>query len=383
MSRLGYTIHALVMAPKLMPDEKYVGEMRALVSHLQVIGRQSLRNSLATIAPTGVSRNSTLAGVPVSDQYDLTLVEGEAAFSIYDNPRLRTKLRVLRVHNNEGRYVWELAKVEENPLRRYFQRLEALRYVKFSQSAYRRVDSLWFISRNERDSFVAKHPAAAAKAIWLPPSIIVNEMPKHRRPTSRRVLFVGSLHLPLNREALRWYLKEVHVRLAQDPDYEFVIAGSTQGRSYAQCFAEQIKLERRCSVHLDINDLTPFYDDCAVFVNPMRGGAGVKLKSIHAIQRGIPVVTTSVGNEGNGFVGLDHVMIADTGPEFATAIRLLLDDRGLREGLAARAYRHLITHYNSEANIHKLCTDLVSEKPRGAPVPSAACAQEHRLAFWR
>jgi glycosyltransferase involved in cell wall biosynthesis len=285
-------------------------------------------------------------------------MEAEDSLPICDNPSLKTALRVLRVHNDEIAYMWEFAKAEENFLKRQFVRLEALRMIPYARSAHRRVDSLWFISQAECQRFTAVHPGAAAKAAWLPASIVLGAQPERVTTNSKRVLFVGNFYTSLNREGLRWYLGQVHPLLLRDPDYELVVAGSTQGRYAAESFAEELKREVRCTVHVDIEDTKLLYQNCSVFINPMRAGAGVKLKSVHAIERGVPVVSTSVGNEGSGFDDKEHVRIADTPAEFASVVTALLDDPYAREQMARRAQEQLKRIYSCEANIRRLITDL-------------------------
>jgi glycosyltransferase involved in cell wall biosynthesis len=360
MSRLGYRVHALVIAQKRRPSERQLDEMRRLVCNLEFVERRPLRKCLATLTPTCISRSSGLAEFQLTGHYDVTLMESEEAVPICGNPFLNTKLRVLRIHNDEVAYLRELAKAEERLLKKYFLHLESLRMSRFSKSVHRRVDSLWFISQTECQRFIANNPACAAQAAWLPPSILLGDRPKRHPLNCKRVLFVGNFYIPLNREGLRWYLRQVHPLLARDPAYELVIAGSTLGRRDAHLFADEIKREERSTVYVDIEDTTQLYENCAVFINPMRAGAGVKLKSIHAIERGIPVVSTPVGNEGSGFADKEHVRLADTPTEFADAVAELLNNQRFGNQMAARAYEHLTSCYNSESNIHRLIARLVS-----------------------
>lgn len=364
MKRLGYSVHALVMAQKTSPKERHVTEMRALVSKLQFVERRPLRACLATITPTYISRNAGLSELPLTEQYDLTLMEAEDSLPICDNPSLKTAVRVLRVHNDEIAYLWEFARAEENFLRKQFVRWEALRLIPYARSAHRRVDSLWFISQAECQRFIANHPGAATKAAWLPPSIVLGDQPQPNTANGKRVLFVGNFYTSLNRDGLRWYLSQVHPLLLRDPDYELVVAGSTQGRSAAKSFADELKREVRSTVHVDAEDTKPLYRNCSVFINPMRAGAGVKLKSVHAIERGIPVVSTSVGNEGSGFNDRDHVRIADTPAEFASAVTALLEDPCAREQMARRAQEQLKRLYSCEANIQRLIANLFPRNPQ-------------------
>ncbi len=373
MSRLGFSIDVLVMKQKLSPEARHVDELRATASSLHLVERRPLRKCLATIAPTLASRNYLLKEFPLTGEYDAVVAEGEDVVPIFDNPRLRTRLRVLRIHNDETEYMRELARTARGFLRRQFLRLEALRLAPYSRYAYRRADSLWFISQSECRKFLAAQPEAAAKAVWLPPSIASGQAPRRNAIGSKRVLFVGSFHISLNQEAIRWYLNEVHPRLIHHPGYELVIAGSTQGRPAAALFGKQIERETRCAVHLDVEDLGPLYEQCAVFVNPMRRGAGVKLKSVHAIERGIPVVSTSVGNEGSGFADQEHVRVADTPQDFAAAVAELMDNQNLGEQMALRAHEQFRKLYDSEANIRRLFAALA---PPSLPGPAA---QDHVL----
>jgi polysaccharide biosynthesis protein PslH len=359
INRLGHRIDAIVMQQKLVPEKRHVAEMRKFVCSLRFVARRPLRWCLTTTVPTMVALNKTLEKLQLREQYDITIVESEREFSIFDNPTLQTKIRALRVHNDESQYMALNAKTEENFLMRQFCRLEALRFIPFSRSAYRSADSLWFISQTELRKIAASSPSLAAKAVWLPPSIAFGDEPQRYRLKSKRVLWVASLNNSLNREGLRWYLNEIHHSLSQDPDYELVVAGSTSGRASAQLFVKELQEQRRCSIHVEISDLTAFYNGCAVFINPMQRGTGVKIKNIHAIERRIPVVTTSVGNDGSGFVDKEHVRVADTPAAFGSAVMELLGDEWLREQMAARAYDFLSRHYNTETNLQRLLADLL------------------------
>jgi glycosyltransferase involved in cell wall biosynthesis len=142
-----------------------------------------------------------------------------------------------------------------------------------------------------------------------------------------------------------------------------VVAGSTSGRASAHLFVKELQQQRRCSVHVDVGDLTALYNGCAVFINPMQRGTGLKIKNINAIERRVPVVTTSVGNDGSGFRDKEHVRVADTPTEFGSAVDELLKDECLSKQMTTRAYCYLTRHYNSEANLQRLLRGLILENP--------------------
>jgi glycosyltransferase involved in cell wall biosynthesis len=66
-----------------------------------------------------------------------------------------------------------------------------------------------------------------------------------------------------------------------------------------------------------IPDLASLYDSVRVAVVPTRYGAGVKTKTVEALQYGVPVVATTIGAEGLFVQRLDGVAIADDPALFA------------------------------------------------------------------
>jgi glycosyltransferase involved in cell wall biosynthesis len=372
--RLGCNIDVVAMRQKQIPEEQHVAAVRQLVNSLQFVERRPLRKCLATVIPTAVARNKALEEVPLCKPYDLVLAEDEDTIPIFGNPSLETRVRVLRVHDHKSSSMRAAARAEERFLRKQFCRLEALRFGPYSRSAYSRVDSLWFISQSECRKFMATQPSEAAKAEWLPPSVTFGDAPK-RATLSKRVLFVGNFHISLNREALKWYLQGVHPLLTQDPEYELVVAGSTRGLASELEFPEALKREPRCRVYLNTGDLTSLYDQAAVFINPMQHGTGVKVKNIHAIERRVPVVTTSVGNDGSGFLDRQHVRVADRPRAFVDAIRELLNHPASGERMAARAHSYLTVRYDCVANVQRLLGNLISQNPQ--------FSTDQRTASWR
>ncbi|UWZ83719.1 glycosyltransferase family 4 protein [Occallatibacter riparius] len=358
MKSLGYSVDVLVMAQKRTPSPEQISAVRDVVDSLHFIEPKPRYKCIVTRLPTYIARSASLIEHRLTSEYDVTLMEAEHTFAITQNPTLRTKRTVVRVHNDEIAWLREAMKLEESTLRKQILRLELARLKPFVRHVHQRVDQLWFISEFEWQAFATSHPDLKHKTAWLPPSLQISQTHRRIDPDNKRVLFVGNLYTSLNRDALRWYLEHVHPVLLNIPGYEFIIAGSTHGREVASRFADHLKSFERCVVHMDMPDPTELYDDCTIFVNPMQAGAGVKMKSIHAIERRIPVVSTSVGNEGTGFQSGEHLKIADTAEEFTSAIRKLLNDRSLREVQAERAYDHLLTRYDAAKNISQLADGL-------------------------
>ncbi len=125
-----------------------------------------------------------------------------------------------------------------------------------------------------------------------------------------------------NVDALRWYARDVvpHVRRAL-PGFTTYVTGGNPPLEAREAATGGICLLG----HVDSMDRV--YAAARVAISPMLAGAGVKIKTIEALQHGVPVVATTVGAEGLGLVDGVEIDVADDPREYADrVIRLAADD---------------------------------------------------------
>jgi len=81
-----------------------------------------------------------------------------------------------------------------------------------------------------------------------------------------------------------------------------------------------------------------YFQSCRVFIAPLRYGGGIKIKNLHAMANGIPVVTTKVGIEGIEGVSPENMLVADSPAKIASTVVSLLADpqRAERIGMNGR-----------------------------------------------
>jgi glycosyltransferase involved in cell wall biosynthesis len=102
------------------------------------------------------------------------------------------------------------------------------------------------------------------------------------------------------------------------------------------------------------------YQRAAVFVNPVLRGAGIKLKTIHALQAGVPVVSTSIGMEGTGLIDGTHLLMADSADDFVRMVASLLQNRSLAGRLVHSAQSFLSETYDHERNMRQSLSSVLS-----------------------
>jgi hypothetical protein len=98
-----------------------------------------------------------------------------------------------------------------------------------------------------------------------------------------------------------------------------------------------------------VPDVRPHLAAARVVLAPVRFGTGMRGKVVEALAMGRPVVTTSVGAEGLGATGGQHLVIADGAEGFATAVRRVLDDAVLAARLGAEGRRLVETRFDWDA----------------------------------
>lgn len=149
------------------------------------------------------------------------------------------------------------------------------------------------------------------------------ERPDNLRP---RVGFVGSGN-GLNRQALRQYLAAAGPDLSEGL-YDLVVAGAV---------AEDLP-DMQGVIRLGQQDrLEEVYASLDLAINPMAQGTGLKIKTIEALQHGLPLVSTACGFEGLGPGEAEH-RLPDAEAVAARVARLVRKPSALaRLGQASRA----------------------------------------------
>ncbi len=123
-----------------------------------------------------------------------------------------------------------------------------------------------------------------------------------------------------NGDALEWFVTEVMpLVLREVPWARLRVTGTLPP-----------PLHRLEGLHLTaegfVGDLAGFYRHLRVAVAPLRFGAGVKLKTVEALQYGVPIVATSVGAEGLEGLPGGAVVVEDQADAFAAAVVSRLRD---------------------------------------------------------
>jgi len=337
---LGFTVD-LIATVKTMPPDEDIQVVKTYVDRVIICKRAMRILEGFLLPPMQILSRNNLLHIKLKDKYDFVILETQHVFPILNNSTLSTSFVVLRMHNNEFEYFKQLAKSVKIGIEKIYYFIESYKFLLFDKEIIKRIDNYMFISNEEYADFKKKNPHK--NSIFLP-APVEGEF-KSRKLEKRNVLFVGSLFMHNNREAISWYINHVHTQLTDIDNYRLINAGKTRG----QTLEWLLKLTRTYNNIIFYDsppDLEAIYDKCSVFVNPMLHGAGVKLKTIEAIKNGLPVVSTTIGNQGTGLSHMKEIYVSDDPKQFSEFIRKLLLASDERDRLVFSAQEFLHDFYN-------------------------------------
>ena len=328
------------------------------IRNLMAVQRKSgFFSMLGFLKPGQVNSRKKLKNMKIENNYDYLFVEGHLVGDILENPSLSCKHKILRINNDERRYFYNLAKSKLGISSLYYL-LEALRFIWY-QIYLMKKSSVWlFASKDDEKIFIHQAEKYNVKSLHMPPDIQISK--SFIKNDSKNVLFVGTLLVPNNLSAIKWYLKNIHPEVSKLRDYKLVVAGHSgsekQTNDLRKFFSEFQSLEFIPSP----KKLDNLYASAAIFINPMQHGAGIKLKTIHALAAGLPVVSTSIGNQGTGMRNKIDIVETDSKIEFTKAVIELLSNPIRRYDYSSSALLKLKEIYNQRKILESVLISLDS-----------------------
>jgi len=338
LHQLGHSIDVVFTEKKAPSDEDLIW-MKRYVDNVYYVPRKNHWKQLFSSLPLQVRSREGLKDVVFAKPYDWVIAEGEYCAQVIENPTLIFDQLILRVHNDEAYYFEQLKKSVSSKKEKLYYTLEVPKIRKYSRMVLEQAHRLWYISSEEFQR--SNHPN---KSVFLP--VPVNDrFQEFSSIFKEKVLFVGSLFMPNNIFALDWYLEHIHQHFIHRPSYELVVVGAVKTKEEEEVFRNKYKAFDKVSMHFNQKDLSPFYKEAKVFINPMFHGSGVKIKSVMSLVNALPLVSTTVGAEG---MGLDASMYwkADDAIAFTKALEHIFSSEiDVLKNKVEAAQEHLKNHH--------------------------------------
>ena len=272
-------------------------------------------------------------------------VRGAAA-----SPGKRPRI-IMDAHNA----VWTIVeRMEENA--RWFLKpvlgIEARRIKHYEGELLRTVDHVLAVTDLDRacleeamQSLKAKRDGYAAPITVVPIAVDTRQLqPVQRKPGSKNIVTLGTLHYPPNADGIRWFLNQVFPLIIQAvPDAKLTIIGKNPPQDFLDLAAHDPEVIKVTGY---VPELTPYLEESALMVVPVRAGGGMRVRILEALAYGMPVVTTTIGLEGIDATPEKDVLVADTPTDFANRVIELLGNVSLQEKLSANGRQVAETKYD-------------------------------------
>ncbi|PIY69175.1 hypothetical protein COY90_02085 [Candidatus Roizmanbacteria bacterium CG_4_10_14_0_8_um_filter_39_9] len=174
--------------------------------------------------------------------------------------------------------------------------------------------------------------------------LVVNKL-NPKRLSNPILLFVGNFFWLQNTEDAQYLIDKIYPKIAKAiPQIQIVIAGQNASNKLNISDTKRIKI-----IDIDPKDsqlVKKVYTQSTLFVAPIFGPGGTRLKILAAMASGLPIVTTKTGIEGLDISDNKHALIANSPDEFVKQIKRVLSNKILYESIRKNAYELVKKKYN-------------------------------------
>lgn len=187
----------------------------------------------------------------------------------------------------------------------------------------------------------------AEKAVLAPHPVRATALPL--RQTASVLGFVAS-RWHANVDGLKWFIEQVWPALA-GTHLRLDVYGYV-GEAFGGLRIPNIRFLGF------VDDIAACYSGIDIVINPVRYGAGLKIKTVEAIAHGLPLVVSAQG--ANGLEGLagEAFLVAQDAAAFARQIQALAGDFALRQALARAAHSHAALNFGPDQCFRSLTQEI-------------------------
>ncbi len=274
--------------------------------------------------------------------YDIIQLEGSYLGQYMPSIRSGNAAKVaMRAHNLEFE-IWQRTAKNAGLLKRFYFSNLAKRIKKLEVQQLNEFDAI--IPITERDARSLKQLGCKKPMHVTPTGMDINsltiETSKMEFPS---VFHIGALDWPPNQEGLLWFFQKVWpLVLQKQPNLKFYLAGRN-----APDKMKNLRVKNLIFVG-EVDSAVDFMNSKAIGIVPLLSGSGMRIKIVEGMALGKPMVTTSIGAEGNPAKDGKEVMIADHPSEFAQKMLQLINDRTLFDDMSRNAIDFVNATFNNE-----------------------------------
>jgi len=277
---------------------------------------------------------------------------------------------VVRFTNAKSKIYDQFADRTRNPLKATYARYQGWKTRRYEADISTAADRTLAITESDREIFDAN---GAVGVESLPAGIDTGRFDDQGPPKSDDkspvITFFASMDYHPNEDAAVCLGEEIFPQVQESyPGARLDLVGKSPPES-----VKRLGEESGIRVTGFVDDIFEYVAEATVVVVPIRVGTGVRIKILHALAMGKPVVSTPTGMQGIPVeAGSEALVRADAGP-FAEAVVSFLDDPDRRESIANRGREFVQSEFDQAVVADQLGSvyrDVVAENGIAADAAS-------------
>ena len=174
------------------------------------------------------------------------------------------------------------------------------------------------------------------------------------------IMMNGVLSVPTNVDAVLYFYNKIFPLVKERvPDAKLWLVGREPARAVRNLAADP-----SVTVTGFVEDLRPYLQRATVGIDPLRIGAGMQNKILVSMAAGLPVVATTVADEGIQAGKVGAMLVEDDPKFFADAVVRLLTNPGFRNELSRQGRRYVRNRWTWEYHFDRLesmIRDLIAD----------------------
>jgi sugar transferase (PEP-CTERM/EpsH1 system associated) len=281
-----------------------------------------------------------------SERYDLVYVH---LIRMAEYVRALPVPKVIGLQISQALNLQRMVDNASDPARRFFYRVETGKVRPYEAALCRDFDRVFLVGARDVEEIAKTTPVG--NAVVQPHGQDVPPLARVRaaRREPGAIVMSGVMATYTNVNAATWFAREIFPRVERAlPEASFWIVGRQPQRE-----VKALARPPRVMVTGEVPDVTDWLLRAEVGVAPLRIGAGMQNKLVQAMASELPVVATSLANEGIGATADAHLLLRDEPDAFAEAVIGLLRDEKERERLGRAARGFAEQHWTWEANFER------------------------------
>ncbi len=267
----------------------------------------------------------------------------------------------LKKHNNIPRVIAmqiaqtlnysRLVQHEKNTLRKLFYTLEYRRVRAYEPKVIATFERILLISPHDKASVSPN--SADEKVFFNPHGIDVNYYAEDLQLTRQNnvIAMNGDFGVPTNIDGAMYFYHHIYPRVkAAIPDVQLWLVGRNPHASILQL----AKQDTSVTVTGRVPDIRPFLQEASVGIAPMRVAAGLQNKILVSLASQLPMVVTSISNEGIGAPNKEILLEAANTNEFVDKLLDLLQNPNKRTLLGKNSLQFMQARWTWDFHFEQL-----------------------------